>query len=350
MVIMEFEFPSTDILRHFATPIAVWETTNQKIVFTNSAADRLFKTLKTLDDKEFTVWDFVSDVDFSTIETNSPDYLKSLNMKPTLDQFPVPTEGFMKLRRADLTEFISYIYIHDILDDLNVVKYRLIEIITGYDQLAEDAQWEEYFKIRENYAINNFAGDIASQLNNGLAALTGMLQQSGESDLLANNKVLKTLTSIAENLTMMADSRHSGPPFSGVDLSDKNRLAENQISANLMRNRILVVDDDLPLLEILRDLLTDNLMTVFTATSTADAMAIAESNELDVALIDLRLGSENGRELATKLKTLNEKLHIVYMTGYASSIPRIRRHENYDVLKKPFTISDALIAIYKTVG
>jgi len=340
MVIMEFEFPSTDILRHFATPIAVWETTNQKIVFTNSAADRLFKTLKRLDDNEFTIWDFISDVDFSTVRTNSPDFLRSLNMKPTSDQFPVPTEGFMKLRRADLTEFISYIYIHDIRDDLNVVKYRLIEIIEGYDQLAEDAQWEEYFKIRENYAINNFAGDIASQLNNGLAALTDM----------AGSGALKVLTNIADNLTMMADSSHSGPPFSGIDESDKNRLAENQISRNPMRNRILVVDDDVPLLEILCDLLTDNLMTVFTATSTADAMAIAESNELDVALIDLRLGSENGRELATKLKTLNEKLHIVYMTGYASSIPRIRLHENYDVLKKPFTISDALIAINETVA
>ncbi len=338
MVLMEFEFPSTDILRHFATPIAVWETTNQKIVFTNSAADRLFKTLKRLDDNEFTIWDFISDVDFSTVRTNSPDFLRSLNMKPTSDQFAVPTEGFTKLRRADLTEFISYIYIHDIKDDLNVVKYRLIEIIEGYDQLAEDAQWEEYFKIRENYAINNFAGDIASQLNNGLAALTGM----------PGSGALKVLSDIADNLTMMADSSHSGPPFSGIDESDKNRLAENQISRNPMRNRILVVDDDVPLLEILCDLLTDNLMTVFTATSTADAMAIAESNELDVALIDLRLGSENGRELATKLKTLNEKLHIVYMTGYASSIPRIRRHENYEVLKKPFTISDALIAINKT--
>ena len=350
MEIMEFKFPSTDILLHFATPIAVWETTNQKIVFTNNAADRLFETLITLDDNEFTIWDFISDVDFSTVRTNSPDFLRSLNMKPTSDQFSVPTEGFMKLRRADLTEFISYIYIHDIKDDLNVVKYRLIEIIEGYDQLAEDAQWEEYFKIRENYAINNFAGDIASQLNNGLAALTGMLQQSENSDLSANSEFLRTLTNIADNLTMMADSSHSGPPFSGIDESDKNRLAKNQISRNPMRNRILVVDDDVPLLEILRDLLTDNLMTVFTATSTADAMAIAESNELDVALIDLRLGSENGRELATKLKTLNEKLHIVYMTGYASSIPRIRLHENYHVLKKPFTISDALIAINETVA
>jgi DNA-binding NtrC family response regulator len=143
---------------------------------------------------------------------------------------------------------------------------------------------------------------------------------------------------------------NSSTPFSGVDQSDTGQFTRTPLNPIQLRNRILVVDDDMPLLEILRDLLTDNLLTVHTASSTAEAMAIAESNELDVALIDLRLGSENGRDVAAKLKKLNDNLHIVYMTGYASSIPRIRRHENYDVLKKPFTISDALIAINKTVS
>jgi CheY-like chemotaxis protein len=328
--------PNTEILEHVAAPIVIWETTNQVILFKNSAADRLFGTLHFSIDRETTIWDFISDIDFSTIETNSPDFLNSLSMTPTSDQFPVPTEGFMKLRRMDLTEFVSYIYIHDIISDSNVVTHRLAEIIVGYDELAENAQWDQYFQIREKHSIANFAGDIASQLNNGLAALTG----------LADSGALKVLSDIASNLTMIADS--SRAPFSGVDQSDSGQILRTPLNPIQTRNRILVVDDDVPLLEILRDLLTDNLLTVHTASSTAEAMAIAESNELDVALIDLRLGSENGRDVAVKLKTLNENLHIIYMTGYASTIPRIRRHENYDVLKKPFTISDALIAIHKT--
>ena len=332
--------PNTEILERFSTPIGIWETANQKVIFTNSAADRLFRTLDLVDVNNLTIWDFVADIDFSTVLTNSPDFLRSLNMKPTSDQFPVPTEGFMKLRRADSTEFTSYIYIHDITDDSNMVTHRIIEIIEGYDQLAEDAQWDEYFTMRERHAVANFAGDIASQLNNGLATLATL---AGLGDRLA----LKVLLDIAANLTMTANSR---APFSGVDQSDTSQFTRKPLNPIQLRNRILVVDDDMPLLEILRDLLNDNLLTVHTASSTAEAMAIAESNELDVALIDLRLGSENGRDVAVKLKNLNENLHIIYMTGYASTIPRIRRHENYDVLKKPFTISDALIAINKTVS
>lgn len=332
------QLPSTAILEHFANPIAIWETTDQNIVFTNSAADRLFQNVKVSNVDKLTIWDFISDVDFSTVETNSPDLLESLHMKPTADQFPIATEGFFKLRRTDLTEFVSYIYIHDIADDSNRVTHRIAEIHVGYDELAENAQWVDYFQIREKYAIANFAGDIASQLNNGLAALGGDIDSSA----------LKVLLDIAGNLTVMADTGLRGKPFTGIDQSDTGGVLRPPLNPIQTRNRILLVDDDVFLLEILRDLLIDNLMTVFTASSTADAMAIAESNELDVALIDLRLGSENGRDVAVKLKTLNENLHIVYMTGYASTIPRIRRHENYDVLKKPFTISDALRAINKT--
>ena len=343
---MEFKLPNTDILEHFALPIGIWSTSNQKFVFANNAANRMFKTLRFVAD-EVSVLDFIADIDYSSFQTNSDEFLKILNMTPTSDEFPIPTEGFMKLRRADSTEFMSYIYIHDIKDDLNVVRYRLIEIHAGYDELAENANWEKYFEIRENHAIANFAGDIASQLNNALAALPGMMSQSPGADSVTGSNSLKILTDIAKNLAKIADGKVSGS--SVVSFSQDHTVdAAHQPGPNQKRNRVLLVDDDLALLEIFADLLTNRSMTVLTATSIADAMAIAESQPLDVALVDIRLGDENGRELATKLKMINKDLPIIYMTGYATSIQRIRRHENFDILKKPFTLEDALIAIEKS--
>lgn len=348
LTLMEFELPNTDILEHFALPIGIWSTSNQKFVFANAAATRLFKTLKFVGD-EISVFDFIADIDYSTFQTNSAEYLKVLNMEPTLDEFPIPTEGFMKLRRPDSTEFMSYIYIHDIKDDLNVVRYRLVEIHPGYDELAENANWEKYFEIREKHAVANFAGDLASQLNNALAALPGVMSESRGEDSVAKSNSLKILTDIAENLAKSADGRAAMSPVVSLQ-QEKNAIdVAYQLSPDHVRNRILLVDDDVPLLEILADLLTNQSMTVLTATSIADAMAIAESQPLDVAIVDIRLGDENGRELATKLKILNKDLHVIYMTGYATSIQRIRRHENFDILKKPFTLEDALTAIQGSV-
>lgn len=346
---MEFKLPNTEILDYFAVPIAIWSTSNQKFVYANSAIRRLFKTMSMSEMDEVTVHDFIADIDYSTFQTNSAEYLRVLNMQPTGDVFPIPTEGFIKFRRSDSTEFTSYIYIHDLADDLGAVRYRLIEVHVGYDELAENANWEQYFKIRENHAVANFAGDIASQLNNALATLPGMLQKISPSDFTQNSEPLNSLKDIAKNLTNIANNRINMSSVSTNDQADKSVTDEDRLNANQIRNRILLVDDDLPLLEILSDLLTDRSMTVLTATSIADAMAIAESHPLDVVLIDIRLGDENGRDLAAQLKILNNDVHIVYMTGYATSIPRIRRHENYDILKKPFTIEDALIAIEKSV-
>lgn len=344
--LMGFKLPDTDILEHFAIPIGIWSTSNQKFVFANNAAARLFKTLRFVGE-EISVFDFIADIDYSSFQTNSPEYLRILNMSPTSDEFPIPTEGFMKLRRADSTEFMSYIYIHDITDDVNVVRYRLIEIHTGYDELAENANWEKYFELREKHAVANFAGDMASQLNNALAALPGMMDDvPGNS--VAKSKSLKILTDIAENLAKIADGKVSSSSVLSLD-QDNTVDAAHQLSPSQRPHRILLVDDDLPLLEILADLLTNQSMTVLTATSIADAMAIAGSQPLNVALVDIRLGDENGRELATKLKMINKDLPIIYMTGYATSITRIRRHENFDILKKPFTLEDALIAIEKSV-
>lgn len=346
---MEFKLPNTDILEHFAIPIGIWNTSNQKFEFANSAARRLFKSLhlETIDD--ISVYDFIADIDYSTFQTNSEEYLRVLNMSATGDEFPIPTEGFIKLRRDDLTEFVSYIYIHDITDELNVVRYRLIEIHTGYDELAENAEWENYFAIREKQAVAAFAGDIASQLNNALARIPGMLNKSGVLNLADNGQSLNALVDIAENLTNIANNALNMRSVSLIDQGEENTVVDKHLISTQRRNRVLVVDDDLPLLEILSYSLTQRFKTVLTATSIAEAMAVAESHDLDAVLIDLKLGNENGRELATKLKTLDSDLHIVYMTGYATSIPRIRRHENYDILRKPFTLEDALIAIEKSV-
>ena len=346
---MEFTLPNTDILEHFAIPIGIWNTSNQKFEFANSAARRLFKSLQLSTVDGISVFDFIADIDYSTFQTNSEEYLRVLNMPATDDVFPIPTEGFIKLRRADLTEFVSYIYIHDITDELNVVRYRLIEIHTGYDELAENAEWENYFAIREKQAVAEFAGDIASQLNNALAGLPGMLIKSGGLNLADNGQSLNALVDIAQNLTNIANNALNMRSPLSMDTGEENAVVVKHWLSAQKRNRILVVDDDLPLLEILSDSLTQRSKTVLTATSIAEAMALAESHDLDAVLIDLRLGNENGRELATQLKTLNSNLHIVYMTGYATSIPRIRRHENYDILRKPFTLEDALIAIEKSV-
>jgi FixJ family two-component response regulator len=65
-----------------------------------------------------------------------------------------------------------------------------------------------------------------------------------------------------------------------------------------------------------------------------------------VALIDLRLGDEDGRDVAKLLLESFPSMKIVFMSGYADSLLVIENEGKFPVLKKPFAI-DSLIALIR---
>jgi two-component system, response regulator RegA len=107
----------------------------------------------------------------------------------------------------------------------------------------------------------------------------------------------------------------------------------------------LLVDDDALYLQTLQRSLQKRGLATSTATSVAEALRIAESQPLDFALIDLRLGgTESGLELIAPLRRARPQIRIVLMTGYASvatAVEAIKRGaDNY--LLKPTTVDMVL--------
>ena len=83
------------------------------------------------------------------------------------------------------------------------------------------------------------------------------------------------------------------------------------------------------------------------ALSTQEALSKARVFKPDAALIDLRLGEENGRDVARELRKEFPDIHVVYMTGYSSLVPELSAANREVVLKKPFDIATALAALRK---
>ncbi|HYV64643.1 MAG TPA: response regulator, partial [Myxococcales bacterium] len=82
--------------------------------------------------------------------------------------------------------------------------------------------------------------------------------------------------------------------------------------------RILVVDDEPVVIEVLSSLLEDPERQILTATSSAAALQHANAGELAVALIDKNLGPDSGLDLSRQLKQLQPEVEIILITGYAS--------------------------------
>lgn len=81
------------------------------------------------------------------------------------------------------------------------------------------------------------------------------------------------------------------------------------------RYRILVVDDDPAVLEMLYLLLTGAGMHVCCASSYAGARRLAATETLDVVLTDLQLGGDSGLELLREIRHLHSELPVLVMSG-----------------------------------
>jgi PAS domain S-box-containing protein len=102
-------------------------------------------------------------------------------------------------------------------------------------------------------------------------------------------------------------------------------------------SRLLVVDDEPVIRDVLRRLLGSRGRIVEVAAGVEDALALARSQILDVALVDKNLIGASGLDLARQLKQLQPDLEIILLTGYASLESAIEAVQigAFDYLQKP---------------
>src|ERR1700691_2909123 len=83
---------------------------------------------------------------------------------------------------------------------------------------------------------------------------------------------------------------------------------------------IMVVEDEVPLRELLVLALEANEFDVIAAGSCSQTLACLQSRHVDLLLLDLRLGTESGIELLKSIRGIPryEKLPVILLTGLAS--------------------------------
>jgi two-component system, response regulator RegA len=104
---------------------------------------------------------------------------------------------------------------------------------------------------------------------------------------------------------------------------------------------VLVVDDDVRFAETLARALERRGWTASVAHTIDGALAAARAHAVDAAIVDLRLGDEDGLTLIEPLHALAEKIRIVVLTGYASITTAVKAIKlgADDYLAKPVTAS-----------
>jgi DNA-binding NtrC family response regulator len=106
--------------------------------------------------------------------------------------------------------------------------------------------------------------------------------------------------------------------------------------------KVLVVDDELFVRELLEEYFTKLKFTVDVAESGEAALEMVEENHYNVALIDLKMTGLDGLETLKQIRGLDSNVVVVLMTGYPtveSSIDALRAGA-FDYIVKPFRLNE----------
>lgn len=116
------------------------------------------------------------------------------------------------------------------------------------------------------------------------------------------------------------------------------------MKAGMVKAKILVVDDDPGILNLLRlHLETANYLVTLTETS-SKAIEQATAETFDLAIVDLRIGDEDGITLLEHLLRIQPTLPVIIVTAHATIETAVAATKKgaYDYLTKPFETTDLL--------
>lgn len=111
--------------------------------------------------------------------------------------------------------------------------------------------------------------------------------------------------------------------------------------------KILVVDDDLNILKVLRMRLESGGYTVVTASESQKAKGKILEENFDLALLDLKLSETDGIDLMKDLREVDPDLPVIILTAHGTieSAVEAMKEGAYSYVTKPFDYRDLLVQI-----
>ncbi len=109
-------------------------------------------------------------------------------------------------------------------------------------------------------------------------------------------------------------------------------------------SRVLVVDDDDTLRDLLRDILESRQMEVVDCATADEAFAILQSTKVDLVMSDYGLSGQNGLELARRVRADRPGVPFVLITGWGKDLQLSTEERQCidQIISKPFSLQEVI--------
>lgn len=117
------------------------------------------------------------------------------------------------------------------------------------------------------------------------------------------------------------------------------------------KKRILIVDDEHDLRNLLSQVVSGAGYDVTLAEDGAEAINILESHRFDLALLDIQMPNANGIEVLKFIRKNSPSTRAVMLTGYADlkHAMEAREYGASDFISKPYKLEDILGTIQRVL-
>ncbi len=126
-------------------------------------------------------------------------------------------------------------------------------------------------------------------------------------------------------------------------------LVEDPRTDDLAKSRLLIVDDDRGIREVLHRALAGDGHAVKTASTTGEALEILRKDEIHVMLSDINMPGPDGIELLRQARSQNPDVQVVMATAIADTETAVGalRDGASDYLTKPFKMSEVRLVVQR---
>ncbi len=116
--------------------------------------------------------------------------------------------------------------------------------------------------------------------------------------------------------------------------------------------KILIVDDELTIIEVLKKLLVKSGYSVTSCLNGSDALDKLKEEVFDLMITDVRLPGIDGITLLQKATDLQSHMAVIVMTAYSEVEPAIAAMKNgaFDYVIKPFNFEELLITVQRALN
>lgn len=115
----------------------------------------------------------------------------------------------------------------------------------------------------------------------------------------------------------------------------------------MMKEKILVIDDEISIRASLKGILEDEGFAVDTAETGEDGLYLLKSQNFDLILLDIWLPEMNGLEVLRQLKKMEENPQVVMISGHGTIETAVKATKlgAHDFLEKPLTLEKVVLTV-----